>query len=349
MTELAAVQTQQGAVLAPDNIPLHFGDQLAEYQAGLTAAILLDRSHEARLRLDGSSALGLLHRISTNDVEHLAADSGCPTIFTNAHARVLDRVTVFRRSDAVLLLGEPGRAQPLQQYVQRNIFFGDDVQIADRADQTRAFDLHGPQATQVLGQLAPELTTLPLLAGCAVTVAEAPVYVVRRQPVSEQRWTLIVPEAEAATVWQQITAAGTQPAGSLVYNVLRVRAGRPSVGRELTTDYIPLEIGLWDEVSFSKGCYTGQEIIARMESRNRLAKILVTLDLAQPVDAPAEIFAEGRSAGQLTSSVTAPDGMIYALGVIKTPLAEPGNELTVGAQQVRATVKALAGSTTKTH
>ena len=66
----------------------------------------------------------------------------------------------------------------------------------------------------------------------------------------------------------------TIPAGSLTYNVLRIRAGRPGVGHELSTDYIPLELGLWDEVSFTKGCYTGQEIIARMESRGGWRKRL---------------------------------------------------------------------------
>src|SRR6185295_4976010 len=104
-------------------------------------------------------------------------------------------------------------------------------------------------------------------------------------------------------VWAELLTLGLIPAGSLTYNRLRIRAGRPGVGHELTQDYIPLELGLWDEVSFTKGCYTGQEIIARMESRGRLAKTIITVNLSAAVDAPAKLVADGHEVGMLTSSV----------------------------------------------
>src|SRR5690606_27230476 len=117
----------------------------------------------------------------------------------------------------------------------------------------------------------------------------------------------IAPVESADRVWTALLAAGAdhglQPAGSLTYNVLRIRAGRPGVGRELSADYLPLEVGLWDEISFNKGCYTGQEIIARMESRSRLAKTIVTLALDALVEAPAPISIDEREVGTLTSSV----------------------------------------------
>mgnify|MGYP002682561838 CR=1 FL=1 len=112
------------------------------------------------------------------------------------------------------------------------------------------------------------------------------------------------------------------------YDYLRIEAGRPRFGRELTLDYIPLETGLWDDVSFSKGCYTGQEIIARMESRGKLAKRLTRLRPAEPVAAGAEIVANGRPVGTITSAADGPAGPV-ALGYVKTAVLDEGAELSV--------------------
>ncbi|HLV36873.1 MAG TPA: hypothetical protein VKY59_17250 [Spirillospora sp.] len=338
---LHQLQIAQGAVHALDQIPLHFGDQMAEYRAALYNVALLDRSHEARLRMTGSSASEILHRISTNDLRNLPHGTGRPTILTNPNARIIDRIEVFQRTDDLLVLGEPGRGNPLRLYLRRNIFFGDEAQIDDLQPQTNQFDLHGPQAQNVIRQVAPDAAALEVMQGVEATVGGEKVYIARRKPVSEQRWTIIVSAAAAAGVWSALAEAGAHPTGSLIYHVLRVRAGLPSVGRELSDQYIPLEVGLWDEISFSKGCYTGQEIIARMESRNRLAKTIVTLQLTELVSPPADLYAGGRAAGQLTSSVRAPDGEIFAIGVIKPDFAEPGQALEVGEKRVTAWVKGL--------
>ncbi len=343
MTTLKEIQLSQGAALAPDNIPLHFGSQQAEYQAAVTAAVLLDRSHEARLQLEGQNRLDMPHRISTNDLMNMGAGEGRPTIFTSPLARILDRVEVYNMDDAALMLGEPGRGTPLANYLRRNIFFGDDVRLTDLAAAYHQFDLHGPQAAAVAQRFLPASAALPPGHAMKAVTDGQEIIVARRTPVVDERWTLLAPADHAASVWQGLAESGAMPAGSLVYNVLRIRAGLPSVGRELSEEYIPLEVGLWDEVSFRKGCYTGQEIIARMESRQRLARTLVTLTLAEHVPAPAEVYAEGKSAGRLTSSVVAPDGEIFALAVVKAALAQPGQALTVGENRVSAQIKALAG------
>ena len=336
---LRALQRGQGAQFAPDGIPLHFGAQPAAWRAALEEVVLLDRSHEARLRLEGDNALDLLQRISTNDVAALDAGAGCPTIFTSWHGRVLERVEAYRQAEGVLLLGGPGRAGPASDYLRRNIFFNDDVNVLDLAPYCRLFDLIGPAAEALCGApVAPEKSGLSLwqtqLAGHTLLVAQ-------RTAPGVPRRSLLVPEAGAPEVWQALCAAGARPTGSLLFNTLRIRAGRPAVGSELTNDYIPLELGLWDEVSFSKGCYTGQEIIARMESRGQLAKLLLRLRPLDDVTAPAELRHEDRVAGQLTSSVVAPDGERHALGVLRRHLAQPGAR--VQAQNVSLEVIAPAG------
>jgi tRNA-modifying protein YgfZ len=340
--------TQQGAALAPDGIPLHFGDLNVEYHAAVERAVLMNRSHEGRLEMVGRDRLALPHRISTNDLTSLAVNAGAPTIFVNPTARILDRATFYNRGDSALAITEPGRGPALMSYLQRNVFFNDDFRLVDLTPLTRQFDLHGPAADAIVETLVPGASTQPPFYGTDVTIAGTSVFLARNKPVSGKHWTMIVQAEPSADIWNALLEAGQPhgliPAGSLTYNTLRIRAGRPSVGRELSTDYIPLEVGLWDEVSFQKGCYTGQEIIARMESRNRLAKVMVSLSLASWVEAPADVFHNGHAVGTLTSSVAAPDGDIYGIAVIKTAAAQPGESITVGANAVNATIGNLAGA-----
>lgn len=343
---LADLHRSLGADLAPDGIPRHYGDLKAEYHAALERAVLMERSHENRLEMRGQDRFDLLQRMSTNHVLGMALNEGRPTIFTNPNGRMIDRVMVYNREETALLITEPGRGAPLRAYLQRNIFFKDDVQLNDVTPVTSLFVLHGPQADTVMHTLAPVAMAVRDFNGAEITIAGVPVFAARRKPMSGLHWTLVVPVEQAETVWKTIWTQG-EPlglglAGSLTYNTLRIRAGQPGVSRELSSDYIPLEAGLWDEVSFNKGCYTGQEIIARMESRNRLAKTLVKLRLDVFVEAPAALTQENKPAGTLTSSVTTPDGEHLGLGFVKLTLAVPGQTLIVG-DQIIATITALAG------
>ena len=346
---LADLQARLGASLAGDGIPLHYGDQAAEYQAALTGAVLMDRSHEGRLTLAGEDRLALLQRMSTNDVAQLAPGDALPTIFTSAIGRILDRVTVVNRTDDTLLLAEPGRGEAVRAYLQRNIFFNDRVRLSDLSATTRQFVLLGPDADSVIAALDPSLSGVEGWRGVPVTISGASIEAVRVKPLSGAQWSLVVPNDAAEAVFEAVLQAGDPvslcPAGSLTYNILRIRAGRPGVARELSGDYLPLEVGLWDEVSFSKGCYTGQEILARMESRRKLARTIVQITLDRPLDAPAALRLDGREVGTLTSSVAAPDGVVYGIGVVKVSAAVPGSALEAARPDATATatITRLAG------
>jgi folate-binding protein YgfZ len=323
-----------GAVLAGDGIPLHYGDQSAEYRAALDQVIVMDRSHEGRLRITGHDRVDWLQRIATNDLSNLPLHTGSPTLFTNANGRVIDRVVVYNRGDWLLAVTEPGRGGVFRSNLLRQVFFNDQVHFTDLTPDTRQFTLHGPQADAVAEVLAPGAAAFVPFQGAEITVDGVPVFLARRKPVSGAHWLLVSSVEMAAQVWAALlqvgAPSGLTPAGSLTYNTLRIRAGRPAAGHELTSDYIPLELGLWDEVSFDKGCYTGQEILARMESRQRLAKTIVTLRLDAPVEAPAELTHEGKPAGTLTSSVVTPSGDALGVGVVKLALAIPGQSLMAG-------------------
>jgi tRNA-modifying protein YgfZ len=344
---LASIHAKYGASLASDGIPLHYGDLHAEYEAGLHAAVLLDRSHEGRLHITGADRYTLLNRMSTNKIADMADNEGRSTIFTNANARILDRTLVYNRPDHLLLIAEPGRGDALYQFLKRHIFFNDQAELRQITAETHQLELHGATADAVMQAFAPGSSAVPALHGHEVTIEATTFWAARRKEISGAHWILVINAADASLIYERLMAAGAsfglRPAGSLTYNILRIRAGYPA-GREISSAYLPLEVAAWDDVSFSKGCYTGQEIIARMESRARISRTLVTIGLTQFVEAPAEIYQDGKLAGDLTSSVKAPDGSLFALGVVKIHAAQPGTQLTIGAAQLAAEVISLPGA-----
>ncbi len=333
--------------MAPDGIPLDYGDQGREYAAALDAAILLDRSHEGRLLLSGRDRLALVQRMSTNDVAGLPVHGGAATIFTNATARTLFRAFCFELSGGLLLVSEAGQGAALLAFMRRSIFYGDQVGLEDLSQSTAQFALHGPRADAIVADLGWDAGDTALGRGGERETPLGIVTLARRKRLCGSHWLLVCARDSAAALHERLLetgrAHGLLAAGSLVYNCLRIRAGRPA-GLELSQEYLPLEAGLWDEVSFSKGCYTGQEIIARMESRQRLAKTLVKVELSQMVAAPAPVTVAGRPVGQLTSSVVAPDGSIFALAILKLEGAGPGARLQVGDSKIEGRVLDYAGA-----
>jgi folate-binding protein YgfZ len=334
---LADLHLAHGASLAPDHIPLHYGDQLREYNAALQAAVLLDRSHEGRISLTEHDALSLVNRLSTNRTDNLTVGTGCATVFTTANARIIERVEVLCRPQDVLLVTHPPRGQLMTEYLRRNIFFNDRVAVANITQQTASFALHGPAAAAIADQLVPGAAEMPLYGSLEARLGQHAVTIARRKPLVGSHWIVICAADAAVEVYTHLLSVGqTQgltPAGSLVYNVLRIRAGLPSLP-ELNENYIPLELGLWDEVSFHKGCYVGQEIIARMDSRERLAKVLVRLETTTPLAAPSALSSQGQIVGEVTSAVTSPLDEHFAMAVVKIAYSEPGTRLMAGPAEV---------------
>lgn len=322
---LRDLHIRNGAKLASDGIPLHFGDLAAEYSAAHSYAVLLDRSHEGRLLLRGRDHIGLMQRMSTNQLEGMSDGEGRPTIFTTSNGRILDRVMIYRQSsDQALVITEPSRATAFQEYLQKHIFFNDQVTQVNTTDETAQFTLHGVTADAVVSSFLPETAKLPPLHGHSVVRDGISFFIARGKPIIGTHWVIVAPRSEAAALYELLLQAGSPhgliSAGGLTYNTLCVEAGRPMLNRELNSNFIPLEVGLWDEVNFAKGCYTGQEIIARMESRNKLAKTLVRFTLDRSVSVPSDLLFEEKRVGILTSCVTTPDGSVLGLGLIKPHL-----------------------------
>ncbi len=296
-------------------IALDYGDPAAEHAAARQGAVAVWRTHEGRVRAVGRDRLDLLHRMSTNDLTGMEVGEARYTVLTTAIARMVDLLWVLNRGETALLLTGPGRAPLVRRWLAGYIFYNDKVKFEDVGAELGQFGLYGPRAAEIAEALAPGA------AGLAENrfLDTGEVVVARRRPLAGGGFTVLAPAGEQAYQWLRLAAG--QPEGAV--------EGTPLAGQELTEKYIPLEANLWSAVNFKKGCYIGQEIIARMESRGKLARRLVGLRLAAPVAVGAAVKAGDSVVGAITSAADLPDYGPAALAYLKSAAAEPGQAVTV--------------------
>jgi len=315
---LQTLQAEQGAVFPGEGAPPeHFGDLAAEYRAAQETVVLIDRRDEGRLELTDRDRLAILNRISTNAVADLPPGAGRATVLTTPIGRIIDRIVLHNLDEQrTLVRTGPGRGVRVAAYLQRNIFFRDRMQVRDVTAAWAQLVLCGPEAWAVARSLAPDLPDLALHHAHQTRFDGDPLLVVAVDPPGVPAVGLIAPAGRAADLWQAALHAGQvegiRASGLAVWELLRVAAGLPGPA-ELNEEFIPLEAGLWADVSFNKGCYTGQEIIARA--------------LDGPASPGAEWSSDGRKQGVLTSVVQRPDGAWIGLGFIRPELSETGRRL----------------------
>jgi tRNA-modifying protein YgfZ len=304
-------------------------------QAAHETAVLVDRSNLGVLKITGESRLDLIHRMSTQQVNGLQSGQGTATILTTDIGRIIDRLILYVSSDAVYALTGENNGDTIARYLMRFVFFNDDFQMQDIGAETAVFGIYGPQAQAKLTEAGFPEVDLPLHHWRQADVGGVTTYLHRTDPVAGDGYFVMCDTAVRDTLCLHLLNR-LVVADDAAFDALRIESGLPRFGREMTTDYIPLETGLWNDVSFTKGCYIGQEIIARMESRGKLAKRLVKLQPAAPLEVGATITAEGKSVGSITSTAVLPDGPV-ALGYVKTAVLDAGKELMVGETAVTVT------------
>ena len=284
-----------------------------EYTAAHNGFTYIDHSNYfGRFELTGRDRLDLLHRMSTQDLNSLPIGMGRPSVLTTALARIIDQLVVYNRGETALAITGPGMLRTVRGWLQKHIFFNDQIKTRDVSGELMQFTLVGPAVLDWVEGYAPGLSAAPMYQiweGAPLMLAAGP------QIGGARSYSLFAaPDVDIRALFP--TAA--VPLSDADYDLLRIEAGIPAAGHELTEDYIPLEAGLWGSVSFAKGCYIGQEIIARMESRNKLARSLVNLHLPALVPPGTPLTAEGRTVGSVTSSAAHPLGGAVALGYVRT-------------------------------
>ena len=307
-----------------------------EYLAATMAVALHDASYVGRIAARGSDALDLLNRLSTNEVVHLQPGQAAPTVLTNDRGRIVDLITVLNLGDMALVLTSPHTRETVVQWIDKYTIV-DDVGLEDVTEGTCMLSLVGPGAWDLLAGLSnPELGSLEPY-GCAkAVVAGAEAHILRRDLGSLPRYEVLLPSDGAEGVWRQASGLGAVPAGLEAWEVLRVQMGAPGYTSELGESYNPLETGLWGSISFSKGCYIGQEVIARLDTYQKVQKHLVSLEFPpQCVVVPGETLAkDGKEVGRVTSAATVPTtGKVIGLGYVRKEAAEAGTRMSLAKRE----------------
>jgi tRNA-modifying protein YgfZ len=298
------------------------------YDAAHQAAVWVDRSDLGMLYITGASRLDLIHRMSTQAVKSLSSRQGAATILTSDIGRIIDRLILYASSQSVYALTSEQNADGIARYLMRFVFFNDDFHIQDLSTDTAVLAIYGPRAAARLTEAGFTNVELALHHWHEDKLDGTTLYLHRTDPVCGDGYFVTCATADKQSAAERLTAAGIPQASSDEFEMLRVESGLPRFRHELTLDYIPLEAGLWSDVSFTKGCYIGQEIIARLESRGRLAKKLVRLTADQPLTIGATITAAGKAVGSVTSTAVTPQAAV-ALGYVKTAVLSDNAPLLV--------------------
>ncbi len=330
MASLQDLQQSQGGEFSGDRVLISCDRDAEALVAITTGAALIDRTHWGLIELTGDDRLRFLHNQTTNSFTQRQPGEGCDTVFVTATARTIDLTTVYVTEESLLIVTSPGYDQRLLDWMDRYIFPADKVALKNLFQEMALFSLVGPQSEALLGQCGLAIDK-DLAEGqhWQGAIAEIPLRVAVGNGLGLPGYTLLVPSDGAAQVWGAIAAAGAVPAGDRLWQQLRVQQGRPAPGAELTEDYNPLEAGLWQTISFDKGCYIGQETIARLNTYQGVKQQLWGLELSGPVAVGMAIAIGGDRVGKLTSVVAA-EGKIWGLGYVRTKAGGSGAEVTLG-------------------
>ncbi|AVH71649.1 CAF17-like 4Fe-4S cluster assembly/insertion protein YgfZ [Nostoc sp. 'Lobaria pulmonaria (5183) cyanobiont'] len=303
----------------------------AAIQAARVGVAICDRTAWGRIKVAGDDRLNFLHNQSTNNFQILKPGQGCDTVFVTSTARTIDLVTAYVREDAVILLVSPNRRQFLMEWLDKYIFYADKVELSDITQYTNTFSLIGPGSDAVLEKLGiGELIGQPYGSHQVYTIAPAEgVRIAVGSGLAAPGYTFTFPYTDKETVWNKLLEAGAVEMSDRAWDALRILQGRPAPDAELTDDYNPLEVGLWQTISFTKGCYIGQETIARLNTYKGVKQHLLGIRLSAPVEVGSAIAVGDEKVGKLTSYTETADGY-FGLGYIRTKAGGVGLKVKVG-------------------
>lgn len=323
-----------------------YGAGEGEYAALREGAGLWDGGAWGLLRFAGEDRLRFLNKYCTQDVKGLAPGAGAYACCLTVKGGMVADLRVTAREEDALVLVAPAAREALPRHLARYALF-DEVAITPAADLA-LLRLRGPRAAEVaagvLGSApaGPEHTHVSC-AWSGGAGSDAQVVVVVAPLGALPGLDLIVTAAAAPALADALVTAGATPVGSDALEQVRVEEGVPLFGVDLDERTIPLEAGLEARaISFSKGCYIGQEVIARVAHRGHVNRTLAAVRLDAPGAAPLPLLKEGKEVGQATSVARSPRaGGWVGLGLLHRKHAPPGTVLQAGADGPTATVLAL--------
>jgi folate-binding protein YgfZ len=322
----------------------HYGDALAEHAVLREAAGVVDLSFRSRLCLLGADRQKFLNGQVTNNVKDLKVGDGCYAALVSAKGRVQSDLNIYILTDEILLDFEPGYspavAQRLEQYI-----IADDVQVTDVAPIYGLLSVQGPKAGDVVRQLDPglALTTKPMSFVSLKDVTLGEIYLMNLSRVGTDGFDLFVPVATLGAVADKLIVAAQSVGGCAcgwqAMELARIEAGIPRFGVDIDETNLAPETGLEARaISYTKGCYIGQEVIARIRTYGQVAKSLRVLRLADSIQAMPrkgdKLYRDGKEVGYMTSAVASPAFKCnIALGYVRREHNQIGTELTLRAPE----------------
>jgi folate-binding protein YgfZ len=314
-------------------------DAPADYVAATTAAALFDTSGAGKLLLTGPDAPMFLGNLSTNDTKSLPLGGGCEAYFCDSRAKVQFQAWIYhvRLADGrhgMWVETTPGRNEALVKYLDRYLI-SEQVEIADVTDAYAQMHLAGPSAAAVLGKaLGGAVPEVPEFAHMERTFgANGTASLHRRDPLGVPGYDVVCRRELADGVRGFLTAAAAVQGSAETYEVLRIEAGTPLFGPDIDETRFVMEVGRAARaVSYSKGCFLGQEPIVMARDRaghvNRAFLGLKVLEGQAPLPAGAKLFRDGQDVGVVTSSCRSPRlGAAVALGYLRWKHQEPGTRV----------------------
>ena len=317
------------------------GEIAAEYRQTCDHAGLFDQSQRGRVELTGPDAVSFLHNLCSNDIQGLAVGRGREAFLTTAKAKVVTYARIFchqgEDNSKVLWLDlDPGQAAAVVQHLNKYLI-SEQVEIIDRTKDFGQLHLAGPEARAVLAKLIGrevELEDLQILSDMAK--ARSAWQIRRVDRLSVAGYDILYPAQEAENIRQGLLEAGARPAGQQAFEILRLEAGTPVYGVDIDETVLAPEVGRTEKaISYSKGCYLGQETIVRTRDLGHVNRSLLGLKITGDKAVPpgSKLVREGKEVGKVTSSVFSPRlGTAIALAYVQRGCQEPGTPVEVERQ-----------------
>ena len=281
-----------------------------------------------RIRVSGSEATMFLNGLITNDVKNLAQNRWMPAVFPTVQGRLIGAVRVIRGSEPAFLIDTETASHDAVLKAISKFTLAGDFKVADVTSETALLTLQGDKAAEIVEKVT-GVSDLP-----ENGVAEKDgVMIIRASHTGEAGFDLIIDASRKAEFRQALEDAGAQPVGEDTFEILRVEAGIPRFGLDMDETNVVPETNLDNAVSYTKGCYVGQEIIVRIKHRGHPAKKLTGLrfETDQQIEPGAVILSkENQEVGRVTSAVISPRLGSIGLGYVRYEHIADGTRLVVG-------------------
>jgi folate-binding protein YgfZ len=324
-------QRSRGATWRKDATgpPDDFGDVAAEYRAAIETCAIIDLSDRGHLELTGRDRASFLHNFCTQDIKRLPAGQGAEAFITTIKGRIAGHVLVFAGEEALWIDSVPGSVPAHIAHLDRYLIT-EDVQLADRSGEWGEFALVGPQAAHRVEALVPGSGTFgPLQHGHAQGIT------VRRFSFTRAAgWLVGAARDRLASLWRDLAQSGATPCGRSAFEALQIEAVFPTYGVDLTEDHLAQEAGRTREaISFTKGCYLGQEPIARIDALGHTNRELRGIELSD--DSVPAVGAKvydngGKEVGTVSSAALSPIRRRgVALSTLRRDVCTPGTAVQV--------------------